>query len=176
MQDMRKRCSTFSRGEEVRDPLSFPLSLGLTKAEIKLSKTCARGEPVSPELILEAAVDVGIRCRQVASIAWSSLVRAKQCVCAARVCSCWRNACISQTDLWSPMVESSCNADNLDSVSIFDGELEDLVPGRRDVSSDTGKLHLSEAMVQTCSAFCIAVVSCARDTSQFYTSLRLALR
>ena len=45
---------------------------------------------------------------------------------------------------WSPKVESSCNADNLDFVSIFDGELEDLVPGRRDVSSDIEKLHLSK--------------------------------
>ena len=53
--------------------------------------TCGHGEPVSPELIHEAAVDVRIRC-QVVVIAWSSLLRAKQCVCAGRVCSCGHNA------------------------------------------------------------------------------------
>ena len=44
--------------------------------------TCARGEPVSFELIQEAAADVWIRCHQVVVIAWSSSLRAWQCVCA----------------------------------------------------------------------------------------------
>ena len=122
------------------------------------STTCARGEPVSPELIPEAAPGRRHRVEQFG----------------ARVCSCCRNACVPGPTLRSPMFESSCNADNLDSVSIFDGELEDLVPGRRDVSSDIENLHLSEAVVQTCSAVCIALVNCGdRDTSQFFASLRL---
>ena len=58
MQEMLKRCSTFLRGEEVRDLLPFPLSPEPTKAEIELSMTCARAEPVSPELTHEAAVEV----------------------------------------------------------------------------------------------------------------------
>ena len=44
--------------EEVRDLLPFPLSSEPTKAEMELYMTSARGEPVSPELIHEAAVDV----------------------------------------------------------------------------------------------------------------------
>ena len=36
-----KMCSTFSRGEEVRDFLPFPLSPEPTKTELKLSMTCA---------------------------------------------------------------------------------------------------------------------------------------
>ena len=58
MQEMSKRCSTFSWGEEVRNLLPFPLSIEPTKAEMELSMTCARGEPVSPKPIQEAAVDV----------------------------------------------------------------------------------------------------------------------
>ena len=77
------------------------------------------------------------------------------------------------------MVESSCNADNFDSVSIFDGELEYLVPGRQDVSSDIETLHLSKAMVQACSAFCITLVSCAAGIrvsfSRAFASHTLAL-
>ena len=64
MQEMLKKCSPFARGEEVRDLLPIPLSREPTKAEIKLSTTCARGQPVSPELIQEAAVDVWIQCHQ----------------------------------------------------------------------------------------------------------------
>ena len=45
-------------------------------------------KPVSPDLIHEAAVDVSSRCHQVVVIAWHSLLRAKQCVSAERVCSC----------------------------------------------------------------------------------------
>ena len=40
--------------------------------------TFARGQPVSPELIQEAAADVSIRCHQFIVIAWSSLLHAKQ--------------------------------------------------------------------------------------------------
>ena len=49
-----KRCSTFSRTEDL---LPFPLYPEPIKAEIKLFTTSAREEPVSPELIQEAAKD-----------------------------------------------------------------------------------------------------------------------
>ena len=58
MQDMLKGCSTFSRGEEFRNLLPFPLSPGPTKAEKELSTTSAHGDPVSPELMHQVAVDV----------------------------------------------------------------------------------------------------------------------
>ena len=91
---------TFSRGEEVRNHLPFPLSPEPTKAEMELSIACARGEPVSPELMHEAEGDVWIRCRQVVVLAWSSLLHAKQCVC-AQVCS-WRNGCMPTLSRKSP--------------------------------------------------------------------------
>ena len=53
-------CSPFSRGKEFRDLLPFPLSPEPTKAERELSMICAHGEPDSPELMHEAAVDVGM--------------------------------------------------------------------------------------------------------------------
>ena len=56
MQEMLKRCSTFSREEELRNLLPFPLFPEPTNAEMELSTTCAQGEPVSPELMQEAAV------------------------------------------------------------------------------------------------------------------------
>ena len=52
--------------------------------ETELSVTCARGEAVSPRLTHEAAREGWIRWQGVV-IAWSSLLRAKQCVCAERV-------------------------------------------------------------------------------------------
>ena len=58
MQEMLERCSTFSREEEVRDLLPFPLSPDPTKVEMDLSMTSACGELVSPEPIHEAGVDV----------------------------------------------------------------------------------------------------------------------
>ena len=76
---------------------------------------------------------------------------------------------------WSPKVESSCNADNLDFVSIFDGELEDLVPGRRDVSSDIEKLHLSQSYVPSLQRVLHHFGQLrGGDTSQFFASLRLS--
>ena len=76
-----------SRGrEEVRDLLPFRLSPDP-------NMTCARGEPVIPELIQEAAGYVSLRCHRVVAIAWSSLLRAEQCF-PQRVCSCWRNGCV----------------------------------------------------------------------------------
>ena len=51
-----------------------------------------------PRANQEAAVDAWIRGHQVVVIAWSSLLRARQCVCAARVCSCWHIACMPWTD------------------------------------------------------------------------------
>ena len=58
MQDMLKGCSTISRGKEFRNLRPFPLSPEPTKAEGELSMTCAHGEPVSPEPMHQAAVDV----------------------------------------------------------------------------------------------------------------------
>ena len=66
MQDMLMGCSTFSGEEEFRNLLPFPLSPDPTKAERELSMTCAHGEPVSPELMHQAAVDVWM-CRKVKS-------------------------------------------------------------------------------------------------------------
>ena len=60
MQGKLKRCSTFSRENAARNLLPFPLSPKPTKAEMKLSTTCVRREPVSPELVQEAAGDVCI--------------------------------------------------------------------------------------------------------------------
>ena len=47
-----KKCSTFSRGEEVRDILPFPLSPEPTKREMQLSMTCVRREPASPKQLV----------------------------------------------------------------------------------------------------------------------------
>ena len=47
-----------SHGEGGRHLLPFPLSLERTKAEMELSMTSARGDPVSSELIHAAASDV----------------------------------------------------------------------------------------------------------------------
>ena len=57
MHEMLKRCSTLSRGGEFRNLVPFPLLPEPTNAEMELSMTCAHGEPVSPELMHEAAVD-----------------------------------------------------------------------------------------------------------------------
>ena len=61
----------------------FPFRCPPSKAEIELSMTCPPGEPVSPEIILEAAVDVWIQCHQVVVIASNSFFRAKRCACPA---------------------------------------------------------------------------------------------
>ena len=59
MQEMLNGCSNFSRGKEFRNRLlPFRLSPEPTKAERELSMICAGGEPVSPELMHEAAADV----------------------------------------------------------------------------------------------------------------------
>ena len=58
-----------------------------TKADMQLSMTCARGDPVRPELIQEAAMDVWIPCNQIFVVAWSSWLRAK-IRSRSGICSC----------------------------------------------------------------------------------------
>ena len=58
MQEMLKGCSTFTRAEEFRNLLPFFAVARPTKVEKELSMTSAHGDPVSPQLMHEAAVDV----------------------------------------------------------------------------------------------------------------------
>ena len=69
MQEKLKRCSTFSRGEEVQTFFPF-------RCLRSPSMVCARGKPVSPEVTHDAALDVCFRSHQVVVIAWNSLFRA----------------------------------------------------------------------------------------------------
>ena len=59
MQEMLNRCSTFWRREEVRDLLPFPVPRAHQSRDGTVHD-CAHGQPVSPELIHEAAVDVWV--------------------------------------------------------------------------------------------------------------------
>ena len=106
MQERIKRCRSLSLGEEVRH-LPFPLSPGAHQSRDEAVHNLGSWKTSQSQPVHEAAVDVWSRCHQVVVIAWSSLLRDKQCVCAERVCKISENDFPRGRGRWASTQEPS---------------------------------------------------------------------